>query len=47
MVELGIGLLMLVPLFFMMKRMNVLGGSRAKAVDPGRDDDAVRRRGGR
>ncbi len=32
-IELGIGFLMVVPLFFMMKRMNVLGRSRASAVD--------------
>ncbi len=32
-VELGLGLLMLVPLFFIMKRMAVFGRSKAKAID--------------
>ena len=33
-VELGIGLLMLVPLFFIMKKTGVFGGSKTRAVNP-------------
>ena len=34
-IELSIGLFLLVPVLFIMKRMNVLGRSRARTIDPG------------